>query len=70
MRSRATAIGSWLTTRIQPFSAPNAEMAAPTPMRRPSQSPAITRAASANGAVDFASTSGATRLITAAVEAI
>ena len=45
--SSATASGSWPAIRIQPFSAPKHEMAAPIATRAAARGPASTRAASA-----------------------
>ena len=56
--SCATAIGNCPTIRIQPFSAPKHEMAAPSAMTAAARSPASARAASAYGAVVWPSVAG------------
>ena len=66
-RSRAAAIGIWPCNRIQPFRAPKAETMAPTATASPAQPPNISAAASANGALEPASTPAGMTPITAIV---
>ena len=66
-RSRAAAIGIWPCSRIQPLRAPNAETMAPMATASPAQPPNISAAASANGALEPASTPAGMTPITATV---
>ena len=65
--SRAAAIGTWPTTKVQPFRAPKQEMAAPSATSSAARLPKSTRAASANGAVDWPSDDGSSSPITPTV---
>ena len=59
-RSCAAAIGTWPMSSVHPFSAPSDEIMTATPTMSAAQPPHMIRAASANGAADFTSSSRGT----------